>query len=171
MVHLFKFNSTFRLNVNESLELCVFPPCTRVLRWRLCGSSAAAIAPRFVQLAAMPWCCWWIRATLTCTTSSTVSSTSCPLPGTGNTQKKHLQWVHQQSALHEIICSYTLQDFSNVLEFFIYLHFLQFVSSVGHHLSFLTMQECFEAFIKCLPPLIKASEEEAIAFSLEPRLN
>ena len=33
----------------------------------------------------MPWCCWWTRATQTCTTSSTVSSTCCPLPGTRNT--------------------------------------------------------------------------------------
>lgn len=65
--------------------LTVLLLCTRAQRWRLCGSNAAVTVHGYVQPAVMLWCCWLTRAMQTCTTSSTVSSTSCHLPGTHNT--------------------------------------------------------------------------------------
>ena len=57
----------------------------RAQLWRLCGSNAAVTVLWCVQPAVMLWCCWWIRAMQTFSTSSTVFSIFCLLPGTQHT--------------------------------------------------------------------------------------
>lgn len=91
---------------NETLVLTALLVCIRVQLWRLCGSSVVATALRYVPPAVTPWCCWWTRATPTCTMFSTASSTSYLLPGTQKTHSYcslcHAFWLFKVVGLQKI---------------------------------------------------------------------